>query len=103
MPVLHCDDCHHEWEGNANTRCAWCSAAGHVIAPQTSVARMLAAADRRCRRCEYYDGGGTKPDGEPVSDWGDCLNRLSPRFQTGADDTCDHFTPDSSRDWPTSG
>jgi hypothetical protein len=41
--------------------------------------------ERICRDCEYFD-----------RHYGDCLNRLSPRFQTTADQTCAAFYPDSS-------
>ncbi len=52
-----------------------------------------------CHNCEYYDGGGLRPNGQPVNDAGDCLNRQSPRLQTTINDTCGKFFPCSTR-WP---
>jgi hypothetical protein len=52
---------------------------------------------RVCVNCEYFDCGGFKSDWVPRSHEGDCLNRLSPRFQTTAERTCDKFYPDSIR------
>ena len=52
-----------------------------------------------CAYCEYFDGGGirkvehARKTGETLH--GDCLNSLSPRFQTYASQTCDHFYRDS--------
>ncbi len=52
-----------------------------------------------CRNCEYYDGGGLTPEGNPVKDSGDCHNTSSPRFTTAADQSCSVFWPCSTR-WP---
>lgn len=53
-----------------------------------------------CRNCEYFDGGGLKPNGDPVNGHGDCHNSASGRFQTSLDETCGrHFFPCSTR-WP---
>lgn len=52
-----------------------------------------------CRNCEYYDGGGLLPNGDPREVTGDCLNVRSPRFQTQIDMACDQFFPCSTR-WP---
>lgn len=52
-----------------------------------------------CRNCEYFDGGGLDPQGNPRQEHGDCLNRRAPRFQTHADETCDQFFPCTTR-WP---
>lgn len=52
-----------------------------------------------CRNCEYFDGGGITPAGQPKNDSGDCLNRASPRFTTTAEQTCEKFWPCSTR-WP---
>lgn len=52
-----------------------------------------------CRNCEYFDGGGIGPDGQPREFHGDCHNRQSPRFTTTAIDTCPVFSPDTIR-WP---
>jgi hypothetical protein len=52
-----------------------------------------------CRNCEYYDGGGLRPDGSPLSELGDCLNRQSDKFNTTGSSTCAKFWPCSTR-WP---
>ena len=53
----------------------------------------------QCDKCEYYDGGGVRPDGTVVSRHGDCLNPASERLQTTAEEWCKSFFPDTSR-WP---
>jgi hypothetical protein len=47
--------------------------------------------ERVCRNCEYFDHGTADATG-----YSDCLNRLSPRFQTYAHWTCEHFLPDTT-------
>jgi hypothetical protein len=31
MPLLHCKDCHHEWEGKKSSRCDWCGGKSYVL------------------------------------------------------------------------
>lgn len=52
-----------------------------------------------CGNCEYFDGGGMKPDGTWMHFDGDCHNGQSDRFQTSQDQTCKKFFPCSTR-WP---
>jgi hypothetical protein len=52
-----------------------------------------------CRNCEYYNGNGFLPNGEPREDNGECTNTRAPRFQTTMADTCPQFFPCSLR-WP---
>jgi hypothetical protein len=61
----------------------------------------MSGPQRRCRNCEYFDGGGLDVAGEPRAFNGDCLNPNSNRFQTTADDgaDCAVFHPDTGR-WP---
>lgn len=59
----------------------------------------MAEVERRCGNCEYYDGGGMSPGGEPRNRSGDCLNSGSPRFTTTLNDTCNRFLPCTTR-WP---
>lgn len=37
MPLLHCDKCEHEWEGNANSKCDWCGSGGFILDYETSM------------------------------------------------------------------
>jgi hypothetical protein len=63
---------------------------------------MKRGPERLCGDCEYFDGGGmiATPAGDrPRNQHGDCHNRLSPRFETMATDTCPQFYPDTGR-WP---
>lgn len=52
-----------------------------------------------CSYCEYFDAGGlakaerSRASGELLH--GDCLNSLSPRFETTSAMTCDHFFADT--------
>ncbi|MFZ5692438.1 MAG: hypothetical protein ACOY5F_14410 [Pseudomonadota bacterium] len=62
----------------------------------------MAEPERKCRNCEFFDGGGLRPDGNPVMVLGDCLHGLSPHFNTSADDSCKCFYPCSTR-WPKDG
>jgi hypothetical protein len=55
--------------------------------------------ERKCRNCEYFDGGGLGPDDQPRNHDGDCLNGQSGRLQTTADETCHRFFVDTGR-WP---
>jgi hypothetical protein len=54
-----------------------------------------------CRNCEYFDCKGRDPIALEITYRGDCLNRKAPWFQSGPDETCSHFFPDSIR-WPGS-
>lgn len=57
----------------------------------------MAGPERKCGNCEYFDCGGRDINDNPTSHEGDCHNRMSPRFTTGADETCLQFFPDSIR------
>ncbi len=46
-------------------------------------------AEKICRNCEYWDGGGEKA--AKTARLGDCLNRRSPRFTTEPTFTCNQF------------
>lgn len=46
----------------------------------------LKPSEHICGTCEYFDHGAMGPDGHS-----DCHNRLSPRFQTYATQTCIHW------------
>lgn len=37
MPLYHCNNCHHEWEGMRTPTpiCDWCKSEGHVIEETT--------------------------------------------------------------------
>lgn len=47
MPILHCLSCHHEWEGRANSMCAWCGAGSCVLAEQSELERMVASRSKK--------------------------------------------------------
>lgn len=32
MPLIHCNNCHHEWEGSVHSKCSWCGSDGYVLA-----------------------------------------------------------------------
>lgn len=52
-----------------------------------------------CRNCEYFDCEGKNPAALPLDYRGDCLNRNAPGFQTGPEEMCSFFYPDTIR-WP---
>ena len=31
MPLLHCKKCHHEWEGQKDSKCDWCGAGSIIL------------------------------------------------------------------------
>jgi hypothetical protein len=41
MPLLHCDDCHHEWEGSKNSKCDWCGGKAYVLANETQFEKFV--------------------------------------------------------------
>ncbi len=42
MPLFHCNDCHHEWEGNKYmTRCGWCNGSSYILEEFTPLEKML--------------------------------------------------------------
>jgi len=43
MPLLHCNKCHHEWEGRITARCAWCGAGGYVLEDKTPLEKSIEA------------------------------------------------------------
>lgn len=46
MPLLHCVNCHHEWESVSRySKCDWCGADGDVIEEKTPLERMAESLD----------------------------------------------------------
>jgi len=41
VPLLHCNSCHHEWEGRPNSKCDWCGSHGHILEDKTSFERFV--------------------------------------------------------------
>ena len=37
MPLLHCNKCHHEWEGNPISKCDWCNNDGYILEEKTVI------------------------------------------------------------------
>jgi len=35
MPLLRCQKCDHEWEGNLTSGCDWCGGLGYVLEHET--------------------------------------------------------------------
>ncbi len=35
MPLYHCEDCDHEWEGLDNDTCQWCGSKGYMLEEET--------------------------------------------------------------------
>ena len=41
MPLMHCMECHHEWEStDEKSLCGWCGAAGYVLKDKTGLERL---------------------------------------------------------------
>ena len=43
MPLIHCNKCHHEWEGAAQGRCGWCNSDGYILEEKASLERWAEA------------------------------------------------------------
>lgn len=41
MPLMKCKRCHHEWEGQREDVCDWCSGESLVLDETTPLERML--------------------------------------------------------------
>lgn len=35
MSLLHCKKCHHEWEGEENSKCDWCGSDSFILVKTT--------------------------------------------------------------------
>ena len=41
MPLMHCMDCHHEWESTSdNSLCGWCGGGAYVLDPKTPLEKF---------------------------------------------------------------
>jgi len=41
MPLMHCIDCHHEWESTSeNSLCDWCGGGAYVLESKTSLEKF---------------------------------------------------------------
>jgi len=41
MPLLHCKDCHHEFEWNEIRSCDWCGGDSYVLEEETSFEKFM--------------------------------------------------------------
>jgi hypothetical protein len=41
MPLLHCTCCHHEWEGDIDSKCDWCGGSNYMLEEKTPLTRFL--------------------------------------------------------------
>lgn len=41
MPLLHCNRCHHEWEGKENSECDWCGGTPLVLEEETHFEKAI--------------------------------------------------------------
>ena len=49
MPLLHCKECHHEWEGMPDEKCDWCGAESFTLEEQTPLDKLLADKENLAR------------------------------------------------------
>ena len=40
MSYLHCNECHHEWEGEENSQCSWCGGGSYILEQLTPLEKM---------------------------------------------------------------
>jgi hypothetical protein len=46
MPLYHCRECHHEWEGAKTQKfCSWCGAEGYILEDKTPLEHMCGRVD----------------------------------------------------------
>lgn len=43
MPYLHCNHCHHEWEGSKKSKCDWCGSSSYILEEQTPLEKTIKA------------------------------------------------------------
>ena len=41
MPLMHCNKCHHEWEGSKRSKCDWCSSKGYILEEKTPLEKLI--------------------------------------------------------------
>lgn len=41
MPLLHCKECQHEWEGNKDSKCAWCGGESYILEEHTALEKAI--------------------------------------------------------------
>lgn len=41
MPLLHCKNCDHEWEGRITSMCAWCGEKGYILEEKTPLEKLI--------------------------------------------------------------
>lgn len=42
MPLMHCNDCHHEFEAVESTKkCDWCGAEAHILEEETPLESLI--------------------------------------------------------------
>ena len=42
MPIYHCTECDHEWEGCKNhAKCDWCGADGYVLEEKAPIEKLF--------------------------------------------------------------
>ena len=43
MPLMHCMECHHEWESTSDkSLCDWCGSAGYVLERKIPLEKIIA-------------------------------------------------------------
>lgn len=53
MPLLHCKECHHEWEGEFHSQCDWCGAESYILEEQTELEKLIHDKDKIKQIIEY--------------------------------------------------
>ena len=42
MPLLHCENCHHEWETIEEEEiCDWCGGGSYILESETPLSKMI--------------------------------------------------------------
>ena len=41
MSLLHCEKCHHEWEGEKDSKCDWCGEDSYILKEKTALEEMI--------------------------------------------------------------
>ena len=57
MPLMHCMECHHEWEAtDKKSLCGWCGAGGYVLKDQTDLEQLIERLPEVMEKLRKKDG-----------------------------------------------
>ena len=55
MPLLHCNLCHGEWEGEKDSTCYDCGAGGYILAEQTPLEMSMKHMEELIKELDVFN------------------------------------------------